>query len=92
HGDRRFADDKAICGGLGRIGTEKIVLVAQHKGRNTKEKLECNFGMAHPEGFRKALRVMKLAEKFHMPVVTLIDTQGAYPGVRQRGGTKRPSR
>ena len=81
HGDRRFADDKAICGGLGRIGTEKILLVAQHKGRNTKEKLECNFGMAHPEGFRKALRLMKLAEKFQLPVVSLMDCTGAYPGV-----------
>ncbi len=81
HGDRRFADDKAICGGLGRIGTEKIVLVAQYKGRNTKEKLECNFGMAHPEGFRKALRLMKLAEKFQLPVVSLMDCTGAYPGV-----------
>jgi acetyl-CoA carboxylase carboxyl transferase subunit alpha len=81
HGDRRFADDKAIRCGLGRIGTEKAVVIAQHKGRDTKEKIACNFGCAHPEGYRKALRVMKLAEKFKLPVVTLIDTQGAYPGV-----------
>ena len=81
HGDRTFADDKAARCGLGRIGTEKVVLVMQHKGRDTKEKLACNFGMMHPEGYRKALRVMKLAEKFHLPVVTLIDTAGAYPGI-----------
>ena len=81
HGDRRFADDRAIRCGLGRIGTEKIALIAQHKGRDTKEKMDCNFGCAHPEGYRKALRVMKLAEKFSLPVVALIDTQGAYPGV-----------
>lgn len=81
HGDRCYADDKAICGGLGRIGTEKVMLIAQHKGRDTKEKLARNFGMAHPEGYRKALRLMKLAEKFHLPVVTWIDTPGAYPGI-----------
>ncbi|MBN1942924.1 MAG: acetyl-CoA carboxylase carboxyltransferase subunit alpha [Phycisphaerae bacterium] len=81
HGDRRFADDKAIVGGLGRIGTEKVLLLAQQKGRDTKEKLAHNFGMAQPEGYRKALRLMKLAEKFRLPVVTLIDTPGAYPGI-----------
>jgi len=81
HGDRRFADDRAVRCGLGRIGTEKVALIAQHKGRDTKEKMDCNFGCAHPEGYRKALRVMKLAEKFSLPVVTLIDTQGAYPGI-----------
>lgn len=81
HGDRRFADDKAIICGLGRIGTEKVAIVAQHKGRDTKEKVACNFGCAHPEGYRKALRVMKLAEKFKVPVVSLVDTQGAYPGI-----------
>jgi len=81
HGDRRFADDKAIRCGLGRIGTEKVALLVQHKGRDTKEKIACNFGCAHPEGYRKALRVMKLAEKFRLPVVSLIDTQGAYPGI-----------
>ena len=81
HGDRCFADDKAIRCGFGRVGTEKIVLIAQHKGRDTKEKIICNFGCAHPEGYRKAMRVMRLAEKFHLPVVAWIDTQGAYPGV-----------
>ncbi len=81
HGDRSFSDDKAIICGLGRIGTEKLVLIAQHKGRDTKEKLAHNFGMAQPEGYRKALRAMKLAEKFSLPVVALIDTAGAYPGI-----------
>jgi len=81
HGDRRYGDDRAIRCGLGRIGTEKIALIAQQKGRDTKEKIACNFGCAHPEGYRKALRVMKLAQKFKLPVVSLIDTQGAYPGV-----------
>jgi acetyl-CoA carboxylase carboxyl transferase subunit alpha len=81
HGDRRFGDDKAICCGLGRIAGEKVVFVGQHKGRDTKEKIACNFGCAHPEGYRKVLRVMKLAEKFHLPVVSLIDTPGAFPGV-----------
>ena len=81
HGDRLFADDKAIRCGLARIGSEKVVLIAQHKGRDTKEKIICNFGCAHPEGYRKSLRVMRLAEKFRLPIVTLIDTQGAYPGI-----------
>ena len=81
HGDRRFADDKAVRCGLGRIGTERVALIAQHKGRDTREKIECNFGCPHPEGYRKALRVMRLAEKFHLPVVTLLDTAGAYPGI-----------
>lgn len=81
HGDRRFADDKAMICGLGRIGAEKVAIIAQHKGTDTKEKVACNFGCAHPEGYRKALRVMKLAEKFKLPVVSLVDTQGAYPGI-----------
>jgi acetyl-CoA carboxylase carboxyl transferase subunit alpha len=81
HGDRRFGDDRAICCGLGRIGGEKVAFIGQHKGRDTKEKIACNFGCAHPEGYRKAMRVMKLAEKFRMPIVSLIDTPGAYPGV-----------
>ena len=88
HGDRYFADDRAIRCGLGRIGTEKVMLIAQHKGRDTKEKIVCNFGCAHPEGYRKALRVMKLAEKFGIPVVSLIDTQGGYSGHRL-GGARR---
>ncbi len=81
HGDRHFADDKAIITGFTAIGTEKIVLIGHQKGRNTKENLYRNFGMPHPEGYRKALRAMKLAEKFHRPVITFIDTQGAYPGI-----------
>ena len=81
HGDRRYADDKALKGGLGRIGTEKVMVLAQHKGRDTKEKIACNFGMMHPEGYRKADRLLKMAEKFHLPVVTLMDTAGAYPGI-----------
>ena len=81
HGDRRFGDDKAVRCGLGRIATEKVAVIAQHKGRDTKEKIACNFGCLHPEGYRKALRVMKLAEKFSLPVVVLLDTAGAYPGI-----------
>lgn len=87
HGDRRFGDDKAVVCGLGTIATEKIALICTHKGRGTTEKISCNFGYAYPEGYRKALRVMKLAEKFHLPVVCLVDTPAAYPGVEseQRG-------
>ncbi|MBC7784359.1 MAG: acetyl-CoA carboxylase carboxyltransferase subunit alpha [Burkholderiales bacterium] len=81
HGDRRFADDKAIVAGLARLGGHKVMLIGHHKGRDTKEKIACNFGCAHPEGYRKALRCMKLAEKFGLPVVTLVDTAGAYPGI-----------
>lgn len=80
-GDRRFGDDEAIRCGLAHIETEKVAIIALHKGRGIKQKIACNFGCAHPEGYRKSLRVMKLAEKFHLPVVTLIDTAGAYPGV-----------
>ncbi len=87
HGDRRFGDDKAVIAGFGRIGPHKCLIVGTHKGKDTKERVACNFGMPHPEGYRKALRCMKLAEKFGLPVVTLIDTAGAYPGVgaEQRG-------
>jgi acetyl-CoA carboxylase carboxyl transferase subunit alpha len=81
HGDRRFADDRALRCGLGRISGQRVMVIAQQKGRDTKEKIECNFGCAHPEGYRKALRAMQLAEKFGLPIVSLIDTQGAYPGV-----------
>ncbi|NLF31515.1 MAG: acetyl-CoA carboxylase carboxyltransferase subunit alpha [Planctomycetes bacterium] len=81
HGDRAFGDDRSIVCGFGRIGREKVVLVAQHKGRDTKERIACHFGCPMPEGYRKALRAMKLAEKFHLPIVTLIDTPGAFPGV-----------
>lgn len=80
HGDRCFADDKAIVTGFGRIGGHKVLLIGHDKGRDTKEKIERHFGCAHPEGYRKALLKLKLAEKFKLPVVTIIDTQGAYPG------------
>ncbi|MDQ3439548.1 MAG: acetyl-CoA carboxylase carboxyltransferase subunit alpha [Planctomycetota bacterium] len=81
HGDRNFGDDRAIQCGLARLGGHKVMLIGTHKGRDTKEKVQCSFGLAHPEGYRKALRCMKLAEKFGLPVVTLIDTAGAYPGI-----------
>jgi acetyl-CoA carboxylase carboxyl transferase subunit alpha len=81
HGDRHFGDDCAIRCGLARLGGHKVMLIGHHKGRDTKEKVQCYFGLAHPEGYRKALRCMKLAEKFHLPVVTFIDTPGAYPGI-----------
>src|SRR5277367_3284841 len=81
HGDRHFGDDPAIQCGLARLGGHKVMLIGHHKGRDTKEKVKCCFGLAHPEGYRKALRCMKLAEKFGLPVVTLIDTPGAYPGL-----------
>jgi acetyl-CoA carboxylase carboxyl transferase subunit alpha len=81
HGDRHFGDDRAIQCGLARIGQNKVMLIGHHKGRDTKEKVACSFGLAHPEGYRKALRCMKLAEKFGLPVVCLVDTPGAYPGI-----------
>ena len=81
HGDRTFADDPAIVGGLARFSGESCVVVGHQKGRDTKEKLYRNFGMPKPEGFRKALRIMKLAEKFGVPVFAFVDTPGAYPGV-----------
>lgn len=81
HGDRLFRDDPAVVTGLARIGDVRCLLVAHRKGRDTKEKIACNFGSAHPEGYRKALRKMKLAEKFGLPVVALINTPGAYPGI-----------
>ncbi|QDU71648.1 acetyl-CoA carboxylase carboxyltransferase subunit alpha [Mucisphaera calidilacus] len=81
HGDRRFGDDPAIIAGLGRIGPHKAMIIGHRKGKDTKEKIACHFGCAHPEGYRKALRAMKLAEKFRLPVVCLIDTPGAYPGI-----------
>jgi acetyl-CoA carboxylase carboxyl transferase subunit alpha len=81
HGDRTFGDDAAIVCGLGHIGSEKVMIIGQNKGRDTKEKIKCNFGCANPEGYRKALAKMKIAEKFNIPVVTLIDTPGAYPGI-----------
>ncbi len=81
HGDRTFGDDKTIVTGMGRIGGHKVMVVGHHKGRDTKEKIACNFGCAHPEGYRKALAKMQFAEKFGLPVVTFIDTPGAYPGI-----------
>lgn len=81
HGDRRYGDDPAIVTGFGRIGPHKCLIVGHNKGRDTKEKIACHFGCAHPEGYRKAMAKMKLAEKFNLPVVTLIDTPGAYPGI-----------
>ncbi|HEY1629328.1 MAG TPA: acetyl-CoA carboxylase carboxyltransferase subunit alpha [Tepidisphaeraceae bacterium] len=81
HGDRQFGDDRAIQCGLARLGGHKVMLIGHHKGKDTKEKVQCNWGMGHPEGYRKALRCMKMAEKFELPVVTLIDTPGAYPGI-----------
>ncbi|MGB2601446.1 MAG: acetyl-CoA carboxylase carboxyltransferase subunit alpha [Candidatus Omnitrophota bacterium] len=81
HGDRHFADDKALLTGLARIGDTKFMLLGHQKGRDMKENLERNFGCAHPEGYRKAMRMMKLAEKYGVPVVTFVDTPGAYPGV-----------
>ncbi len=81
HGDRLFADDAALIAGLATFEGRKIVVMGQQKGRDTKEKLSRNFGMAHPEGYRKALRLMRLAERFSLPVVTFVDTPGAYPGI-----------
>jgi acetyl-CoA carboxylase carboxyl transferase subunit alpha len=81
HGDRAFADDPAIVAGFGFIGDRPVAIVGHQKGRDTKEKIRRNFGMPRPEGYRKALRVMKLAEKFHRPVLSFIDTPGAYPGL-----------
>jgi len=81
HGDRAFGDDRAILTGFGQIGHEKVLIIGQNKGRDTKEKIVCNFGCANPEGYRKALAKMKLAEKYGLPVVTFIDTPGAYPGI-----------
>ena len=81
HGDRRFGDDKAIVGGLARIGGRPVMVIGQEKGRSVPEKVKRNFGMPKPEGYRKALRLMETAERFGLPVVTLIDTPGAYPGI-----------
>lgn len=81
HGDRNFKDDKAMVGGLGKIGDQSFMVIGQQKGVNTKTRQYRNFGMANPEGYRKALRLMKMAEKFQIPVVTLLDTPGAFPGI-----------
>ncbi|MGV6859156.1 MAG: acetyl-CoA carboxylase carboxyl transferase subunit alpha [bacterium] len=81
HGDRAYADDAAIVGGMARFNGESVMVIGHQKGRDTKEKIRRNFGMPRPEGYRKALRLMKLAERFRMPIFTFIDTPGAYPGV-----------
>ena len=81
HGDRVFGDDKAMPGGLAKLGQHRCVIVMHQKGRDTKENVKRNFGSAHPEGYRKALRLMRLAEKFGLPVISLIDTPGAFPGI-----------
>ncbi len=81
HGDRGFSDDKAVIGGFAHVDRHKIMVIGHQKGRDTKENLLRNFGSAHPEGYRKAMRLMKLAEKFDIPIVTFIDTPGAYPGI-----------
>ena len=81
HGDRHFADDYAIVGGLARFNGQSVVVIGHQKGRDTKEKIRRNFGMPRPEGYRKALRLMRLAEKFRLPVLTFVDTPGAYPGI-----------
>ena len=81
HGDRAFADDKAIVGGLARFRGQSVMVIGHQKGRDTKENIKRNFGMPRPEGYRKALRLMRMAEKFHLPIITFIDTPGAYPGI-----------
>ncbi|HTR20062.1 MAG TPA: acetyl-CoA carboxylase carboxyltransferase subunit alpha [Gemmatimonadales bacterium] len=81
HGDRLFRDDPALVGGWARLDGQSVMVIGHQKGRDTKENLKRNFGMAHPEGYRKAMRLMQLAEKFHAPVITLVDTPGAYPGL-----------
>ncbi len=81
HGDRSFADDPALIGGVGRLDGRPVMVIGHQKGRTTKEKLDRNFGMPRPEGYRKALRLMRMAEKFRLPILTFIDTPGAYPGV-----------
>src|SRR5881398_2979359 len=81
HGDRRFADDRAMPCGMAMLGSQRCVVITHQKGRNTKENVMRNFGCAHPEGYRKALRLMRLAQKFSLPVISLIDTPGAFPGI-----------
>ncbi|PWU07081.1 MAG: acetyl-CoA carboxylase carboxyl transferase subunit alpha [Verrucomicrobia bacterium] len=81
HGDRLFQDDRALLGGIARLGNDSVMIIAEQKGRNTKENLMRNFGSPNPEGYRKALRLMKMAEKFNLPIISLVDTPGAYPGI-----------
>jgi acetyl-CoA carboxylase carboxyl transferase subunit alpha len=82
HGDRLYADDAAIVGGLARLGDRRVMLIGTQKGRDMRSNVQCNFGCAYPDGYRKALRLMRLADRFDLPIVTLIDTPGAYPGVQ----------
>ena len=88
HGDRMYADDLAIVGGFARLAGRPVMLIGQQKGRDTKERVRRNYGMPKPEGYRKALRLMKLAERFRVPLITLIDTPGAYPGVDPKSATR----
>src|SRR3989475_5644246 len=81
HGDRLFAEDRAVVGGFAKLGDRKVMVIGTQKGRDTKENILRNFGSAHPEGYRKALRLMRMADKFGLPIITLIDTAGAYPGI-----------
>ncbi|RUM79237.1 MAG: acetyl-CoA carboxylase carboxyl transferase subunit alpha, partial [Candidatus Thioglobus sp.] len=81
HGDRAYGDDYAIVGGIAKLDGQSVMFIGQQKGRTTKDKIKYNFGMPRPEGYRKALRLMKMAEKFSMPIITFIDTPGAYPGI-----------
>ena len=81
HGDRLFAEDRAMVGGFAKLGDHKVMVIGTQKGRDTKENIRRNFGSAHPEGYRKALRLMRMADKFNLPIITLIDTAGAYPGI-----------
>lgn len=81
HGDRHYADDKSIIGGMAKFGEQSVMVIGHQKGRDTRENLERNFGMPRPEGYRKALRLMYLAEKFNLPIITFVDTPGAYPGI-----------
>jgi acetyl-CoA carboxylase carboxyl transferase subunit alpha len=81
HGDRRFADDRAVVGGFAKLDGQRVMVIGTQKGRDTKENILRNFGSAHPEGYRKALRLMQMADKFGLPIITLIDTAGAYPGI-----------
>src|SRR5581483_8414299 len=81
HGDRLYSDDRAIVGGFARLGDHKVMVIGTQKGRDTKENIKRNFGSAHPEGYRKALRLMEMADKFRLPIFTIIDTAGAYPGI-----------
>ena len=81
HGDRLYAEDRAMVGGFAKLGDERVMVIGTQKGRDTKENIMRNFGSAHPEGYRKALRLMRIADKFGLPIITIIDTAGAYPGI-----------